>query len=118
MADSALFIGWGENVRGREAKAATVFGEAVALWTKLQEDGLIESWAAYFVEAHGGDLAGFFLLHGDRETLATIRASEAMDDVILRAGMVVDRIGVVGAMTGARIESSMARFLANASELG
>ena len=41
-----------------------------------------------------------------------------MDDVILRAGMVVDRIGVVEASTGARIESSMGRFLANASELG
>jgi len=118
MADSALFIGWGENVRGREAKSATVFGEAVAMWTKLQDDGVIESWAAYFLEAHGGDLAGFFLLHGDREKLAQIRASEEMDDVIVRAGMVVDRIGVVGAITGARIESSMGRFLANASELG
>ena len=118
MADSALFIGWGENVRGREAKAATVFGEAVALWNKLEADGVIESWAAYFLEAHGGDLAGFFLLHGERDKLAQARASEEMDDVIVRAGMVVDRLGVVEAITGARIESSMERFLANASELG
>jgi hypothetical protein len=41
-----------------------------------------------------------------------------MDVVILRAGLVVDRTGVVGAITGARIESSIGRFLANASELG
>ena len=38
--------------------------------------------------------------------------------MILRAGMVVDRLGVVESITGARIESSMERFVANASELG
>jgi hypothetical protein len=117
MADSALFIGWGTPVRGREAKSSSVFGEAVALWTKLQGDGVIESWAAYFLEAHGGDLEGFFLLHGDRDKLALARASEEMDHVIERAGMVVDRIGVVGALTGTQIESAMGRFLTNASEL-
>ncbi len=118
MADSALFIGWGTPVRGREANASSVFGEAVALWTKLQGDGVIESWAAYFLEPHGGDLDGFFLLHGDRDKLAGARASEEMDHVIQRAAMVVDRMGVIGASTGARIESEMGRFLANASELG
>jgi hypothetical protein len=118
MADSALFIGWGPAVRGREQAASTVFGEAVALWTKLQEDGVVESWGAYFLEPHGGDLEGFFVLHGDRERLAAARVSEEMDAVIQRAAMVVDRMGVVGAATGARIESSMAQFLANAAELG
>lgn len=118
MADSALFIGWGAPVRGREAKAASVFGEAVALWTKFQGDGVIESWEGYFLEPHGGDLEGFFLLHGDRERLARARASEEMDQVIQRAAMVVDRMGVIGAATGARIESEMGRFLANAAELG
>lgn len=118
MAESALFIGWGEAVRGREQNAAKVFAEAVETWTKLQADGAIESWSAYFLEPHGGDLQGFFLLSGDRDALARVRASEAMDAVIQRAGMVVDRIGVVGAATGARIESEMGRFLANAAELG
>jgi hypothetical protein len=117
MADSALFIGWGSPVPGREAKSSVVFGEAVALWTKLQGDGVIESWSAYFLEAHGGDLGGFFLLHGDRDKLALARASEEMDQVIQRAAMVVENIGVVGALTGARIETAMGQFLANASEL-
>jgi hypothetical protein len=40
-----------------------------------------------------------------------------MDQVIQRAAMVVEDIGVVGALTGARIETAMGRFLANASEL-
>lgn len=118
MSDSALFIGWSTVVRGREEKASAVFGEAVALWTKLQAEGVISSWGAYFLEPHGGDLDGFFLLHGDRDRLAAARVSEEMDTVIQRAAMVVDRMGVVGAATGARIESEMGRFLANAAELG
>ncbi len=117
MAEYALFIGWGDPVRGREAKSSSVFGEAVALWTKLQSEGVIESWAVYFLGPHGGDLGGFFLLHGDREKLALARASEEMDGVLERAAMVVERLGVVPALTGAAIESAMGRYLANAADL-
>jgi hypothetical protein len=117
MADSALFIGWGTPVRGRETKSSVVFGEAVALWTKLESDGVIESWAAYFLGPHGGDLDGFFLLHGDREKLAGAAASEEMRRVLERAAMVVDRLGLVPALTGAEIEAGMGRFLENAAEL-
>ena len=118
MADSALFIGWGAPVRGREQNAAAVFGEAVALWTKLQADGVIESWSAYFLEPHGGDLQGFFLLNGDRAKLAQARTSEELDRVVQRADTIIERLGVVGAATGARVEAEMGRFLANAAELG
>jgi hypothetical protein len=117
MADSALFVGWGTPVRGREQKSSTVFGEAVALWTKLESEGVIESWAAYFLGPHGGDLDGFFLLHGDREKLAIASASDEMTHVLERAAMVVDRLGVVPALTGGEIEAGMGRFLQNASEL-
>ena len=117
MADSALFIGWGTPVRGREAKSTSVFSEAVALWTKLESEGVIESWAAYFLGPHGGDLDGFFLLHGEREKLAVASASEEMSRVLERAAMVVDRLGVVPALTGSAIEAAMGRFVTNASEL-
>src|SRR5690349_165664 len=32
MADAALFIGWGQVVRGREKRAVEVFNESVAYW--------------------------------------------------------------------------------------
>ena len=117
MADSALFIGWGAPVRGREQNAAKVFGEAVELWSRLQADGTLESWSAYFLEPHGGDLQGFFLLHGEREKLALARTSEAFETVIQRADTIIERLGVVAGATGARIESEMGRFLQNAAEL-
>jgi hypothetical protein len=101
----------------RERKSASVFGEAVELWTKLERDGVIESWAAHFLGPHGGDLNGFFLLHGERDKLALASASDEMTQVLQRAALVVDRLGIVEALTGAAIESGMEQFLVNASEL-
>lgn len=92
-------------------------GEATALWTKLQGEGVIESWEAYFLGPHGGDLGGFFLLHGDRDKLALAHASDEMDRVLQRAALVVDRLGAVPASTGAALASGMEQFAANASEL-
>ena len=61
MAGEALFVGWGQVVRGREQLALEVFQETVAYYGKLQEDGKIERFDAYLLEPHGGDLAGFFM---------------------------------------------------------
>jgi hypothetical protein len=42
VADAAIFVGWGQVVRGREAKALAVFNEALA-YTRLQQEGTIEA---------------------------------------------------------------------------
>ena len=45
MADSGIFIGWGEVVHGRERQSVQVFNEAVEMWGRLQAEGTIEdSW--------------------------------------------------------------------------
>ena len=49
MADDALFIGWGEVVRGREEKAVEVFGESIEYYGQLQQDGKIEGFEPYFL---------------------------------------------------------------------
>src|SRR5919206_1266620 len=100
MADFGLFVGWGNPVRGRETRAASVFSEAVEFWTRLQQEGAIESWEAAFLEPHGGDLAGFFLIRGDRDEIARIRLSDEMLRLNLRAGHIVEGFGVVGAELG------------------
>ena len=43
MATGALMIGWGAAVRGREKKALQVFNEAIQYYTRLQQQGTIES---------------------------------------------------------------------------
>jgi hypothetical protein len=104
MADAALFIGWGEIVRGREAEAAETFNETMAYWARLQDEGVIESFEPVFLEPHGGDLEGFFLLRGDAERLSALRVDEEFGATVIRAGLIADRVGVVGAAIGERLQ--------------
>ena len=92
MADHALFVGWGEVITGREQKAAQVFGETMDYFNRLHQQGQITAIEPFFLEPHGGDLGGFFLVRGERDALSRLRASEEFGRVILRAGMVVRRI--------------------------
>jgi hypothetical protein len=110
MADSALFIGWHQPSRGRERAAVDVFGEAVAYYTGLQERGEIESFEVVFLEPHGGDLGGFFLLRGDAGKLGAVRASDGFNRISTRAGLVVDGFGVVGGFVGDAIGGQMAIY--------
>ena len=58
MADSGLFIGWGEVVTGREAEAQETFVATLEYLAGLQEDGTIESFEPVFLEQHGAISTG------------------------------------------------------------
>src|SRR5690348_17867761 len=100
MATSALMIGWGSVVRGREQKALQVFNEAIQYYTQLQQQGEIESFEPVQLEPHGGDLAGFLLVRGDQEKLSQLRTREEFLRLNNRAGLVVENLGVLGAFIG------------------
>jgi hypothetical protein len=110
MAGEALFLGWGQVVRGREQMALQVFQEAVGFYGKLQEDGRIDRFDATLLAPHGGDLAGFFLLYGEATALDALRRSEDFQRLVGRAGSVVDNIGLVDASTGDALGRQMGLF--------
>ncbi len=107
MADAGLFIGWGEVVRGRESEAIELFNETLAYSGRLQEEGTIDSFEPVFLEPHGGDLNGFILIEGDSEKLAALRVSDEFTQFSLRATLVVDGFGVVGADLAERLQRQM-----------
>ena len=111
MADAGLFIGWGNVARGREKEAVDLFNEILGYYGRLQEDGEIESFEPVFLEPHGGDLSGFVLLRGDPEKLASIRVSEEFTQYSIRAALVVENFGVVGADMGERLQRQMAFYM-------
>jgi len=117
MGDGVIFIGYSNPVRGREQTSETVFREAMELWGRLQAAGEIESVDAVFLEAHGGDLGGFFLLKGEADKLARVRASEEFERLVVRAALVVDGLGVVSGVTGDTLARQMAMFLEASSAL-
>ena len=117
MAGDALFIGWGPVVRGRELKSLEVFQEALGYYGKLQQEGRIESFEPTLIAPHGGDLAGFILIRGERGKLDEVRTGDEFQRITTRAAMVVDDIGVIDAYGGEALGQQLARFRAAAEEL-
>jgi hypothetical protein len=110
MADAGLFVGFGNPVRGRESQAIELFNETIAWYTQLQEEGEIESFEPVFLEPHGGDLGGFILIRGDAKKLSALRVSDEFTQFTIKASLVVDSIGVVGADMNERLQSQMAFY--------
>lgn len=117
MADSGLFIGFGAPVRGRERQAIKVFNEAFEYYSRLQQDGEIDSFEPVLLQPHGGELGGFFLLRGDQDKLARIRSSEEFERLTVRAQLIVENLGIVGAALGGRLMSQLSVLGAQVEEL-
>jgi hypothetical protein len=117
MADAAIFIGWGNPVRGREQQSLEVFSESMTYWGQLQQEGAIEDVQAYLLEPHGGDLAGFAVLRGDPAKLAELHASEDFQRLVARAGLIVENLGVVRATSGDALTAQMGVYQAQVAEL-
>jgi hypothetical protein len=117
MAEAGLFIGWGPPVRGREAKSLDVFNESVAYWGRLQQDGRIESFEVVLLTPHGGDLAGFALLRGSRDTLDEVAGDEEFLRLIARANLIVEGLGVVRATLGEGLGRQIGFFQDAVSDL-
>lgn len=117
MADAALFIGWGQVVRGREKRAVQVFNESVEYWGGLQGDDTIEDFEVVLLAPHGGDLQGFALLRGSAEQIGALRADEEFERRTTRADLIVDSQGVVDALVGEGIARGMAQYQEEIDEL-
>lgn len=117
MADSGLFIGFGAPARGRERQSIKVFNEVFEYYARLQQEGEIESFEPVLLEPHGGELSGFFLLRGEQDKLARVRASEEFERYMARGELIVDNLGVVGATLGERLMSQVSVFAEQVEEL-
>jgi hypothetical protein len=82
-----------------------------------QQEGEIESFEPVLLEPHGGELDGFFLLRGDQDKLARIRSSEEFERLTVRAQLIVENLGIVGAALGGRLMSQLAVFGGQVEEL-
>jgi hypothetical protein len=110
MADSGLFIGWGQVVRGREGPAVDSFNDTVGYLGQLQADARIEDFEIVFLEPHGGDLSGFMLVRGSTEQLDAVRSDDEFNRNMMRADLLVENLGIVGAALNERIARQMAMY--------
>jgi hypothetical protein len=107
MPDRSVFVGFGQPVRGREERAVEVFNEWVGMCGRMQADGRIEDMDVTLLDPHGGDLGGFFLLHGSPEQCSALQLDEEFRRACIDAGLIVENFGVVPAATGAAVAEEM-----------
>jgi hypothetical protein len=118
MADRALFVGWGEAVRGREERALEVFNDWVGMLGRLQSEGRIEGMDVTLLDAHGGELGGFFQIHGSAEQCAALQSDDEFRRAVIDATLIVDNFGVVSAVTGEGVGREMQMFGEAVSKVG
>jgi hypothetical protein len=117
MADAAMFIGWGQVVRGREKRAVQVFNESVEYWGGLQGDGKIEDFEVALLTPHGGDLQGFALLRGSEQQINALQTDEEFQRRVVRADQIIESQGVVTAVIGDGIARAMAQYQGEIDDL-
>ena len=110
MADRALFIGFGVPVRGREERAVEVFNEFVGMLGRMQADGRIEDMDVALLDPHGGELGGFFMVHGSPEQCSALQMDDEFRRACIDATLIVDDFGVVPAATGAGVAEEMTMY--------
>jgi hypothetical protein len=118
MAEAGLFIGWGQVVRNREQRALEVFSESMEYYAGLEQEGKVESWEVVLLEPHGGDLAGFVLLRGSTDQMNALRADEEFERRTTRADLIIDGLGIVGALLGEGLARGMGVYQEEVAALG
>jgi hypothetical protein len=118
MTDRALFVGFGAPVRGREERAIEVFGEFVEMFRRLESDGRIAGMDVTLLDPHGGDLGGFFMVHGSAEQCAALTGDEEFRRASIDASLIVDNFGVVPAATGDGVMQEMAMYSEAVGKVG
>jgi hypothetical protein len=111
MSSNVILFGWNRSVPGRERLSAEHFGEFAQYLGGLQQAGAIQSFDVVFLDIHGGDMNGFFLIRGDNAQLSAVADSEVWVMHMLRAGLHMEGAGVVRGATGALVMERMGQWV-------
>jgi hypothetical protein len=100
MASNTVLFGWNRSIPGREKLSGQHFNEFVSYLGGLQQKGSIQSFETVFLDSHGGDLNGFFLIKGEPAKLDALLSTTEWTTHIVRASLHLDSAGVVRGVTG------------------
>ena len=108
MASSVILFGWNRSIPGREKVSAGHFDEFVTYLGGLKQKGTIQAFDVVFLDAHGGDLNGFFLIKGESAELDRVRSTTDWITHITRASLHLEGAGVIHGVTGDEVMKRMA----------
>jgi hypothetical protein len=107
---NVILFGWNRPIVGREGMAAELFAHTVNFYEKLKSSNNIENYQPVFLASHGGDLNGFFLVTGTHAQLDTLQSSDEFVDIVTRAGLYLEGVGVIEGYVGNTVQDLMTRW--------
>jgi hypothetical protein len=110
MASNVIFFAWNRSIPGREETSASHFQEFVQYLTEQQQQGRISSFVPVFLNPHGGDMNGFFLIHGDNASLDAVMESDDWMQHMMRASLHLEGSGAVRGVAGDEVSGQLARW--------
>jgi hypothetical protein len=108
MGTGVMLFGWNRSIPGREKVSAAHFDEFVKYVGGLQQKGTIQAYDAVFLDTHGGDLNGFFLIKGESAKLDALARTTEWVTHITRASLHLEGSGVIRGVTGDELMKRMA----------
>src|SRR5574341_1292066 len=108
MGSHVILFGWNRSIPGREKVSAQHFDEFVKYLGALQQKGAIQAFDVVFLNPHGGDLNGFFLIKGDSGQLDALASTTEWIAHMTRASLHLDGSGAIHGVTGDGIVGRMA----------
>jgi len=108
MSTNTILFGWNRSIPGREKLSSQHFSEFVNYLGGLQQKGTIQSFETVFLDAHGGDLNGFFLIKGEPAKLDALLATTEWVTHIYRASQHLEGAGAIRGVSGNAVMDRMA----------
>ena len=118
MAKGTLLFGFGMAYPDYQQKSLKLFATSVERWRDLEKQGVIDSFETVLLDYHGGDLAGFTLLHGDREKLNKLRMSPEVRKRNAASSSCSFALGCVEAFSGEEVQRRLADYQKQSAEWG
>lgn len=107
MGSNVLLFGWNRSIAGREKVSAAHFDEFVKYLSGLQQGGAIQGFEIVFLDPHGGDLNGFFLIKGESSQLDKLVSTSEWTIHTTRASLHLEGSGAVRGATGDEVMNRM-----------
>ena len=107
MDRNVIFFAWNRAIPGREEISGAHFDEFVEYLATQARSGVIQGFDVVFLDPHGGDLNGFFLVRGDSGSLDALTATTEWAEHMTRATLHLEGSGAVRGSTG---DSASARM--------
>lgn len=107
MSSNVVFFAWNRSIPGRERLSVEHFSSFVQYLMGQQQQGSIQSFDTVFLNPHGGDMNGFFLIRGEPAKLDALVSSPEWVTHMTRATLHLEGSGAVRGLTGELVTARM-----------